>query len=90
MPSTNPICRIFIFGLTAAFLGGLAPSSPIFDPLDRQNSNTKSATDNLFLVHRHSFFNDPFGMNGAKGCASEALINQSFDDEVEDLMDNPW
>lgn len=90
MPSSNLIYRLLIFGLTAAFLGGLVPSSPIFEPLDRQSSKIASAADNLFLVHRHSSFNDPYGSNGVKECAPEALINRSFDDQVEDLMDNPW
>lgn len=90
MPSSNSIYRLLIFGLTAAFLGGIAPSTLGFEPLDRQSSKTIPAVDSLFLVHRHSLFKDPFGSNAVKERASEALTNRSFDDQVEDLMDNPW
>lgn len=71
-------------------MAGLAPSSPTFRPSEQQSSKTTSAADSLLRVPRYSFFSNPFGSSGGRGCAADALNNRSFDDQVEDLMDNPW
>lgn len=82
---------LFLICLTTAFLG--VSNSDLPEKSRTQESvNYVSVAGNLFLSHRQSLgaLLSSNGVKDSKRIESEALASLSFDDDVENLLENGW
>lgn len=81
-----------MFGFAAAFLSSSQSKGTTHEHLNQEKIKYVSVGGNLFLAHLQSIapLLSSSGVKDSKLIASEALANLSFDNDVEQLLDNGW